>query len=193
MRELVRLMGLAPERIVLPPTARIVHSKAGTADRKGQDIVILESHWQNLGQRALNALRAFHLQQPDEPGIDRGRLRRMAAPTVSDAVWRGLIGELVQARLLQQSEYWLHDPEHRSSLNDGERALAQKLQSALARRRLRSALGARFSAGGGGRRGRAQSGAAQVHGAARGLPGGARSFLPSRQHSRPGSGAARAV
>jgi selenocysteine-specific elongation factor len=85
-----------------------------------------------LRQRALDALRAFHLQQPDEPGIDRGRLRRMTAPTVSDAVWRALIDELVQKQLVQQSEYWLHVPDHRVTLNERERELAQKLLSALA-------------------------------------------------------------
>ncbi|MDB6082944.1 MAG: Selenocysteine-specific translation elongation factor, partial [Gammaproteobacteria bacterium] len=125
MRELVRLTGLAPERIALPPQARIV-------DTAGQSVVILDSHWQSLCQRALDALRAFHVQQPDEPGIDRGRLRRMTAPAAADTVWRALIDELVQKQLVQQSEYWLHVPEHRVTLNERERELAQKLQSALA-------------------------------------------------------------
>ncbi len=125
MRELVRLRGLAPERIALPPQARIVNPA-------GQSVVILDSHWQGLCQRALHALRAFHLQQPDEPGIDRGRLRRMTAPTVADAVWRALIDELVQQQRVRQSEHWLHVPEHRVTLNERERDLAQKLQSALA-------------------------------------------------------------
>jgi len=121
---LVRLQGSAAENIVLPPQARIIHSA-------GQSIVILELHWQSLCQRALTALRAFHIQQPDEPGIDRGRLRRMVAPTVADAFWRALIDELLQKQLVQQDEYWLHLPEHRVTLNGRERDLAQKLQRAL--------------------------------------------------------------
>jgi selenocysteine-specific elongation factor len=125
MRELVRLTGLAPERIALPPEARIVNSA-------GQSVVILDLCWQSLCQRAMTALRAFHLQQPDEPGIDRGRLRRMTAPTIADAVWRALIDDLVQKRLVQHSEYWLHMPEHRIALNEREHGLAQKLRSALA-------------------------------------------------------------
>lgn len=124
MRELVRLTGLPPERIALPPQARIVNSA-------GQSVIILDTHWQHLCQRTLEALRGFHLQQPDEPGIDRGRLRRMIAPIVADAVWRALIDELVQKQLLQQSEHWLHLPEHRVTLNEREHDLAQKLQSAL--------------------------------------------------------------
>jgi selenocysteine-specific elongation factor len=125
MRKLVRLRGLAAERIALPPEARVV-------DSAGQSVVILDLHWQSLCQRALTALRAFHIQQPDEPGIDRGRLRRMTAPTVADAFWRALIDELMQKQLVRQSEHWLHMPEHRVTLNERESDLAQKLQSALA-------------------------------------------------------------
>jgi selenocysteine-specific elongation factor len=125
LRQLVRLCGLASERVELPPHALMV----GPA---GQGVVILVAHWQSLGQRALNALHAFHLQYPDEPGIDRGRLRRMSAPTIANPVWRALIDELVQRQQLQQSEYWLHLPEHRVSLNERERDVAQKLQHVLA-------------------------------------------------------------
>ena len=125
MRELVRLRGLAPERITLPPEARIV-------DSAGQNVVILDLHWQRLCQRALQALRAFHMQQPDEPGIDRGRLRRMTVPAIGDSVWRVLIDELVQKQLVQHSEYWLHMPEHRVALNEREHGLAQKLRAAMA-------------------------------------------------------------
>jgi selenocysteine-specific elongation factor len=38
----------------------------------------------------------------------------------------------VQKQLVQHDEYWLHMPEHRVTLNERERDLAQKLRSALA-------------------------------------------------------------
>jgi len=125
LQQLVRLCGLAPEHMTLPPQALIV----GPA---GRGAMILDAHWRSLGQRALEALRRFHQQEPDEPGIDRARLRRISAPTIADPIWRALIDELVQRQLLQQSECWLHLPEHRVSLSERERELAQKLQSALA-------------------------------------------------------------
>jgi selenocysteine-specific elongation factor len=125
MRTLVRLKGLAAERIVLPPQARVV-------DPKGCGVAILDSHWRSMCRRALDTLRAFHLQYPDEPGIDRGRLRRMTAPAIGDAVWRALIDELIAAQTVQQSEFWLHLPEHRATLNERERELARQLQSGLA-------------------------------------------------------------
>ena len=125
MNALIRFTGRLPERIALPPRAKIV-------DPAGQSIVILDSRWQDLRQRALEALRAFHGQEPGEPGIDRGRLRRMTAPTLSDPVWRVLIDELVHEGVVQQSDHWLHLPEHRVTLSDRERELGRKLQSALA-------------------------------------------------------------
>jgi len=47
----------------------------------GERFVFLEAHWLALCDRAADALRTFHAEQPDEPGIDRGRLRRMTFPT----------------------------------------------------------------------------------------------------------------
>jgi selenocysteine-specific elongation factor len=125
MRELVRLCGRAPQQIALPAQARIVGAAGG-------QFVFLESQWLALCELALGALRTFHAQQPDEPGIDRGRLRRMTLPTLADAAWRAVIHDLVQRQAVQQSGHWLHLPEHRIALDERELALAQKLRSALA-------------------------------------------------------------
>ncbi len=79
----------------------------------------------------MKALRKFHVQQPEEPGIDRGRLRRMAEPSLCDALWRAVIDELVQRQAIKRNGLWLHLPEHRITLNDWEVDLAQKLQAAI--------------------------------------------------------------
>jgi selenocysteine-specific elongation factor len=113
MRELVRLCGRAPEQIALPAQSRIV-------DAGGERFVFLEAHWLALCERAMGALRAFHAEQPDEPGIDRGRL------------WRAVIAELVRRQAVQRSGHWLHLPEHRITLSEPELELAQKLRSAIA-------------------------------------------------------------
>ena len=124
MNELVRLCGRAPELIEMPAQARIIDSVGGP-------VAFLDSQWQALRERALQALRKFHEQQPGEPGIDRGRLRRMTLPNLSDAVWRTVIDELVQAQAIQRSGLWLHLPEHRIVLSERERGLAQKLHAAM--------------------------------------------------------------
>ena len=124
MRELVRLCGRAPEQIALPAQARIV-------DSMGERYVFLESQWLVLRERALEALRTFHALQPEEPGIDRGRLRRMTQPNLCDAVWRAVIDELVRRQAVQRAGHWLHLPEHRVTLDGRELELAQKLHAAM--------------------------------------------------------------
>ncbi|HWY94879.1 MAG TPA: selenocysteine-specific translation elongation factor [Steroidobacteraceae bacterium] len=125
MRELVRLCGRAPEQIALPTQSRII-------DAAGERFVFLEAHWLALCERAVGALRAFHAEQPDEPGIDRGRLRRMTLPTLADAAWRAVIDDLLRQQAVQRSGHWLHLPEHRITLGEQELELAQKLRSAIA-------------------------------------------------------------
>jgi selenocysteine-specific elongation factor len=125
MRRLAELCGRAPERIAIPAQARIV-------DTAGGRFLFLESHWLALRERALSALRAIHAEHPGEPGADRGLLRRLTLPSLTDAVWRALIDELVQERALHHSGHWLHMPEHRVTLGDGERRLAHTLQSLIA-------------------------------------------------------------
>jgi selenocysteine-specific elongation factor len=125
MRELIRLTGLAPERIELPTRARVL----GAADDR---FAILDSHWRALCDAALMVLRNFHEQHPDEPGIDRARLRRLTAPGVNDGLWRPLIDELLRDRAAARSGHWLHLPEHRVSLDGGEQQLADRLRAILA-------------------------------------------------------------
>jgi len=125
MRELVRLCGRPPEQIALPAQARIV-------DAPGDRFVFLEPHWLALCERAVGALRTFHEEQPDEPGIDRGRLRRMTMPTLADSAWRAVIDDLVQRQAVRRSGHWLHLPEHRITLGERELELAGKLCAAIA-------------------------------------------------------------
>jgi selenocysteine-specific elongation factor len=125
MAELGRLCGRSPAQIVMPPQARII-------DAAGEGFAFLGSQWSALSARAVEALRDFHAQQPEEPGIDRGRLRRMTLPAIADKAWRVLIDELVQSQAMRRTGNWLHLPGHRITLNGREQVLAQKLDSALA-------------------------------------------------------------
>jgi selenocysteine-specific elongation factor len=125
MTDLVRFTGRPPERIALPPDAI-------TIDAGRDGFVIGLSHWHALRERAVTALREFHAQVPDEPGPDVGRLRRIALPDLSEALWRALIDELAIERTVMRSGPWLHLPEHTVTLSENERALAQTLQPLIA-------------------------------------------------------------
>ncbi|HLR12758.1 MAG TPA: selenocysteine-specific translation elongation factor [Burkholderiaceae bacterium] len=101
--------------------------------RKGSDaasghdepLLIHEDTWRTLLVRAEQALQEFHERHPDEPGVDRARLRRLAMPTVSDGLWRALCETLLADGRLERNGPWLHDPGHAARLSDADQALAQ--------------------------------------------------------------------
>ena len=125
MSALARLLGLPPDEVVLPAEAVTIDS--------GQDRFVLHpEHWAALRDRALAALVNFHAQVPDEPGPDIGRLRRIALPELSDALWRALVAALVYEQLVVRSGPWLHLPQHSVVLSDADRVLTRKLQPLIA-------------------------------------------------------------
>ena len=125
LSDLATLTGNPPDRLSLPDDAIVIDG-----DREG--FAIRRAHLQDLRDRALAALRDFHTQYPDEAGADIGRLRRIAAPDLPQAVWRALIDTLAREQAVMRSGPWLHLPQHAVTLSDNENALAQKLLPLLA-------------------------------------------------------------
>jgi selenocysteine-specific elongation factor len=123
--DLIRLTGQAPERVALPDGVTTVD---GTRER----YFLLTSAWRALREQAVHALRKFHVESPDEPGPDVGRLRRIASPQLADDLWRALIAELTSERTILRSGPWLYLPGHAVTLSEGEKKLARKLQPLIA-------------------------------------------------------------
>jgi len=121
--ELVRLTGRSLEYL---PT------DAMTVDGARERHVILKSVWQELRNRAINALGEFHTASPEEPGPDIGRLRRIALPQVPHDLWRVLIAELARDGAVVRSDPWVHLPGHAVTLSAPEAALAARLQPLIA-------------------------------------------------------------
>ena len=88
--------------------------------------------WQTLGERLLAALAAEHERAPDLTGVERDRLRRLTLPTLSRPAFDALLGELLAAGRVAQSNAWLHLPEHRVELAGADRELWQTLRPLLA-------------------------------------------------------------
>ncbi|NCT68312.1 MAG: selenocysteine-specific translation elongation factor [Rhodanobacteraceae bacterium] len=124
LAELARLCGCAEERVALPDGARVVATADGAQ-------VCLDAHWRALQAQVLAALARWHVEQPDEPGVDAGRLRRIALPTLPVATWRALVEDLAATGALARSGPWLHLPEHRVGLSAAEQALAQRIEERL--------------------------------------------------------------
>lgn len=122
--DLERLTGHAAASVILPADTVV----RGTS--QGQ-FVMLTSSWSLLRQRALTALREFHVEFADDPGPDTGRLRRIAVPDLPEPLWRALVEELTQERSMVRNGPWLQLPEHVVTLSESDLQLAHELQSLI--------------------------------------------------------------
>jgi selenocysteine-specific elongation factor len=84
-----------------------------------------------LQEKVLSVLAEFHARQPDEAGPELWRLKRMAAPDASDALWSGLTARMLDAGTLTRTGHSLHLPGHSVALSAAEEALAARLLPAL--------------------------------------------------------------
>ncbi|MEB6334648.1 selenocysteine-specific translation elongation factor [Serratia rhizosphaerae] len=78
-------------------------------------------------QRLLQVLAEYHQQHGDQLGLGRARLRRMALPTLDEALAFLLIERLLAAGALRNSRGWLHLPEHGLAFSEQEQALWQRI------------------------------------------------------------------
>jgi len=83
--------------------------------------------WQRHQLLLTEALVRFHQEQPDEPGPDRGRLRRYGLPHLEPAVATALVDAALADGSLVASGPWLHLPGHQVRLSAGEEALKTRL------------------------------------------------------------------
>ncbi len=125
LSELARLLGLPAEHVLLP-------ADTVTIDSGPEHFLLHPTHWSGLRARAIAALLKSHAQEPDDPGPDVGRLRRMAIPEMPPVLWRALVAALVDERLIVRSGPWLHLPEHAVALSEADEVLARKLQPLIA-------------------------------------------------------------
>ena len=120
---LQRLTGLPVSEITAPDGAVWIEPR----NAQGARTLILSAQWSALQDRADAALASFHQSAPDEPGPDSARLRRMALPSVPDALWTSLLDELQRDGRIARNGPWLHLPTHTATLGQAESALAARL------------------------------------------------------------------
>lgn len=120
---LQRLTGKPVQDIDAPHGALWIESRHA----QGSRTLIGSAHWDALLGRVEQALATFHQSAPDEPGPDSARLRRMAMPVGSDALWTAVLDHLQRDGRVARNGPWLHLPSHTATLADEESALAQRL------------------------------------------------------------------
>ena len=122
---LTRLTQLSPEQLRFP-------EECSEIDIRGDDAIILsKASADQLNKQIIDALRAFHMNFPDETGPQHARLKRMVAPEIDDALWRSLIDKLLVTGALIGQGSWLRLPEHSVELEPEQQRLADLLLTSL--------------------------------------------------------------
>lgn len=120
---LLRLSGGSPQGLSAPD-----HARWHTGSRpQSQPILLSDTRLEALCQHIESVMLQFHERNPDEPGLSNSRLRRMAAPTMPDAIWQLLTEYLLAEQRLARQGAWLHTPGHRVTLSAEDQALATAL------------------------------------------------------------------
>ncbi|MCG3464157.1 selenocysteine-specific translation elongation factor [Xenorhabdus bovienii] len=74
-------------------------------------------------QKLLQILTEYHEKHPDQLGLGKARLKRMALPALDDALVYALIHLLLERKGLKQTHGWLHLPEHGLAFTDEQASL----------------------------------------------------------------------
>ncbi|CEE94185.1 SelB domain-containing protein [Xenorhabdus nematophila] len=79
-------------------------------------------------QRLLQVLAEYHAKHPDQLGVGKARLRRMALPTLDETLVYTLINHLLEQKALKQTHGGLHLPEHGLAFTDEQARLWLKAE-----------------------------------------------------------------
>jgi selenocysteine-specific elongation factor len=134
-----RLLDSAPAGIDLGRMAMAGGQRAVTPPAGGLHVRLPTGSWA-LGDVQLDAARArvvttlaaYHDRQPDDPGPDAGRLRRLSMPRLPEPLWRGLLDGLATDGRITRSGARVHLPEHGVRLTASEQRLAHRVTPRLA-------------------------------------------------------------
>jgi selenocysteine-specific elongation factor len=87
--------------------------------------------WDALRARVFEAVAAVHEREPEMPGVERNRLRRMVAPALASEAFAALIDELLCAGALARRGAFVGDPAHTAELARAERVRWERIKPLL--------------------------------------------------------------
>ena len=94
-------------------------------------IAIAAEHWQRLRNEVVTAIGLAHQKEPEMPGVEQQRLRRMVAPALDIDVFGSLIDELLQQSSLQRRGSFLALPTHTATLGKDQRVRWERIKPLL--------------------------------------------------------------
>ena len=95
------------------------------------DVAISAEHWQRLRAEVLAAIGLAHEKEPEMPGVEQQRLRRMLAPALHMDAFGSLIDELLQEASLQRRGAFLALPTHTAALGKDQRVRWERIKPLL--------------------------------------------------------------
>lgn len=91
-----------------------------------QELVIGVASQHALVERVKTCLEAFHVSDPDEPGLAYERLRRMAIPELDTSVFKAWLSRQIDAGVFALTGNFVHVVGHRVELSHPERILWER-------------------------------------------------------------------
>jgi selenocysteine-specific elongation factor len=104
---------------------------AAAGARVAGGVAFAASAWQALGEQVRAAVAATHAREPEMPGLEQNRLRRIVAPGLSAEVIASVVDDLFAAGVLARRGAFLAEPTHRAELAKDERTRWERLKPLL--------------------------------------------------------------
>jgi selenocysteine-specific elongation factor len=104
---------------------------AGAGTRVAGGAAFAASAWRSLGEACLAAVGATHEREPEMPGVERERLRRIVAPGIPPEALAAVVDELLAEGRLARRGAFLALPAHRAELAPEERVRWEKVKPHL--------------------------------------------------------------
>ena len=95
------------------------------------NVAISAEHWQRLRGEVVTAIGLAHEKEPEMPGVEQQRLRRMIAPALDMDVFGSLIDELLEHSSLQRRGAFLALPTHTAAVGKDQRARWERIKPLL--------------------------------------------------------------
>ena len=95
------------------------------------NVAISAEHWQRLRSEVVAAIGLAHEKEPEMPGVEQQRLRRMIAPALDIDVFGSLIDELLEQSSLQRRGAFLALPTHTATLGKDQRVRWERIKPLL--------------------------------------------------------------
>jgi len=108
---------------------------AASGARVASGVALSAAHWQRLQSEILSAIEAGHKREPEMPGTEQQKLRRLIAPALDLAVFGLVIEELLNQSLLQRRGAFLALPTHTAELRKDQRVRWERIKPLLDERR----------------------------------------------------------